>query len=210
MGSRVQIGRAGISFNSPQAPSSPWLKRILRTWRCFASFNEYHRHLTMKSNQLSRKEEVEKCCFPRLRIENMLECSPQWAHSYGPFGGFRGILGSSDIVSQNLAHCLLYRSCRMQTLQQIFWLRDFFLFPCGIDDWLYIFYWSVWALFIFLSLTILTPPPLATVSSNDCNCQEPFRRRSLAFFDTLWVWALEGCLDLTRQHFCFVTKQYLL
>ena len=159
MGSRVQIGRAGISFNSPQAPSSLWLKRILRTWRCFASFNEYHRHLTMKSNQLSRKEEVEKCCFPRLRIENMLECSPQWAHSYGPFGGFRGILGSSDIVSQNLAHCLLYRSCRMQTLQQIFWLRDFFLFPCGIDDWLYIFYWSVWAWFILLSLTILPPPP---------------------------------------------------
>ena len=68
MGSRVQIGRAGISFNSPQAPSSPWLKRMLRTWRCFTSFNEYHRHLTLKSNQLLRKEEVEKCCFPRLRI----------------------------------------------------------------------------------------------------------------------------------------------
>ena len=61
MGSRVQIGRAGISFNSPHAPSSPWLKRMLRTWRCFTSFNEYHRHLTLKSNQLSRTEEVETC-----------------------------------------------------------------------------------------------------------------------------------------------------
>ena len=158
MGSRVQIGRAGISFNSPHAPSSPWLKRMLRTWRCFTSFNEYHRHLTLKSNQLSRTEEVEKCCFPRLRIKNMLEGSPQWAHSYGPFGGFRGILGSSDIVSQNLPHCLLYRSCRMQTLQQIFWLRDFFFSPVVLIIDFYIFQWSVSAPFILLSLTLLTPP----------------------------------------------------
>ena len=158
MGSRVQIGRAGISFNSPHAPSSPWLKRMLRTWRCFTSFNEYHRHLTLKSNQLLRAEEVEECCFLRLRIENMLECSPQWAHSYGPFGGFRGILGSSDIVSQNLPHCLLYRSCRMQTLQQIFWLRDFFFSPVVLIIDFYIFQWSVSAPFILLSLTLLTPP----------------------------------------------------
>ena len=157
MGSRVQIGRAGISFNSPQAPSSPWLKRMLKTWCCFASFNEYHRHLTLKSNQEQRELRNDVFRDWELRICLNVLLGGRWAHSYGPFGGFRGILGSSDIVSQNLPHCLLYRSCRMQTLQQIFWLRDFFSSPVVLIIDFDIFYLSVSARFIFLSLTILTP-----------------------------------------------------
>ena len=88
----------------------------------------------MKSNQLSRKEEVEKCCFSRLRIENMLECAgivgalirTIWWLSRDPW-----VVRHRQPESGSLPPIqkLPYANAPTNIL-----IEGFFLFPCGIED----------------------------------------------------------------------------